>query len=52
MSQEQAKKQEFYTCTKNIRTRTINKVHNLRNNKKIVKKLGTKIKDVRQGFRV
>ena len=30
------KKQEFYTCTKKIRT--INEIHNLWNNKKIVRK--------------
>ena len=30
--------------------RTKNEIHNLRNNKNIVKKLGTKIKDLMQGF--
>ena len=37
--------------TKNTTTRTINEIHNLRNNKKIFMKLGPKIKDLRQGFR-
>ena len=44
--------QEFCTCTKNLKTRTINEIHNLRNNKKIVKKFGTTIDDLRHGFRV
>ena len=32
--------------------RTINERHKLRNNKKNIKKSGTKIKDLGQGFRV
>ena len=38
------KKQEFHTCTMNIRT--INEIHNLRNTKEIAQKLGTKIRDL------
>ena len=36
--------QDFHKFTKNIRT--ITEINNLRNNKKIVKELGTKIKDL------
>ena len=38
------KKQEFYTCTMNIKT--INEIHNLRNTEEIAQKLGTKIRDL------
>ena len=38
------------TCTKN--KRTITEIHKLRNKKNNIKKLGTKIKDLGQGFRV
>ena len=33
---KQQKNKEFHACTKNIRT--VNKIHNLRKNKKIVRK--------------
>ena len=46
------KNQKFYTCTKNKRTRTINEIHKLRNNRKIAKKLETNINDLRQGLKV
>jgi len=49
LSQQEISKKEF---SKNIRTRTINEIHNIRKNKKIVKKLGAKINDLGQGFRV
>ena len=51
MSQQEISKKDL-EFSKNIRTRTINEIHNIRNNKKIVKKLGAKINDLGQGFRV
>ena len=44
------KKQEFHACTKNIRT--INEIHNLRNNKKDCQEIETKLKDLGKGFRI
>ena len=35
-----------------MRTRTINEIHKLRNNRKIAKKLETNINDLRQGLKV
>ena len=49
-SKEQAKKLGVLYMHKNIRTRIINKIHNLMNNKKVVKKLGTKIKGFKTGI--
>ena len=43
------KNYKFHTWIKNIKT--INEIINLRNNKKIVKELGTKIKKLGQRFR-
>ena len=51
MSQQEISKKDL-EFSKNIRTRTINEIHNIRNNKKIVKKLGAKINDLGQWFRV
>jgi len=41
---KQKKDYEFHPCTRNIRT--INKIHNLKEQKKIVWELVTKIKDL------
>ena len=48
--QEKITNSIIHTYTKN--KRTINVKHKLRNNKENIEKLGTKIKDLGQGFRV
>ena len=45
-----SKKTRSFIHAQEHKNRIINKIHNLRNNKKVVKKLGTKIKGFKTGI--